>query len=34
MSEHTRLDRIRNEVIGDKVGVTHVEEKMWEARLR
>nr|XP_009774571.1 PREDICTED: uncharacterized protein LOC104224587 [Nicotiana sylvestris] len=32
--EHTRLDKIRNDVIQDKVGVTHVEEKMLEARLR
>ncbi|XP_070005819.1 uncharacterized protein [Nicotiana sylvestris] len=34
MCGHTRLDRIRNEVIRDKVGVSHVEAKMHEARLR
>nr|XP_016475021.1 PREDICTED: uncharacterized protein LOC107796733 [Nicotiana tabacum] len=27
-------DRIRNEVIRDKVGVTSVEDKLWESRLR
>ncbi|XP_070008330.1 uncharacterized protein [Nicotiana sylvestris] len=31
---HTRLDRIRNEVIQNKVGVAPVEAKMREARLR
>nr|XP_016492426.1 PREDICTED: uncharacterized protein LOC107811950 [Nicotiana tabacum] len=31
---HTKLDRIRNEVIRDKVGVASVEAKMREARLR
>ena len=31
---HTRLDRIRNEVIRDKIGVTFIEEKIGEARLR
>ncbi|XP_019259063.1 PREDICTED: uncharacterized protein LOC109237238 [Nicotiana attenuata] len=31
---HTRLDRIRNEVIRDKVGVAPVEDKMREARLK
>ncbi|XP_070042135.1 uncharacterized protein [Nicotiana tomentosiformis] len=34
MSGHTRLDRIRNEVIRDKVGVAPIEDKMQEARLR
>jgi len=34
MCGHTRLDRIRNEVIRDKVGVAPVEAKMREARLR
>ncbi|XP_070042863.1 uncharacterized protein [Nicotiana tomentosiformis] len=34
MCGHTRLDRIRNEVIRDKVGVASVEENMREARLR
>ncbi|XP_070004146.1 uncharacterized protein [Nicotiana sylvestris] len=34
MYGHTRLDRIRNEVIRDKVGVASVEAKMHEARLR
>ncbi|XP_075096420.1 uncharacterized protein LOC142174513 [Nicotiana tabacum] len=34
MCGHTRLDRIRNEVIQDKVGVAPVEAKMSEARLR
>ena len=31
---HTRLDRIRNEVIRGKVGVASIEDKMREARLR
>ena len=31
---HTRLDRIRNEVIGDKIGVIPIEDKMGEIRLR
>ncbi|XP_070002244.1 uncharacterized protein [Nicotiana sylvestris] len=31
---HTRLDKIRNEVIRDKVGVAPVEAKMREARFR
>ncbi|XP_070025393.1 uncharacterized protein [Nicotiana sylvestris] len=31
---HTRLDRIRNEVIRDKMTVTPMEEKIQEARLR
>ncbi|XP_070002242.1 uncharacterized protein [Nicotiana sylvestris] len=31
---HTRLDKIRNEVIRDKVGVAPVESKMREARFR
>nr|XP_016499874.1 PREDICTED: uncharacterized protein LOC107818383 [Nicotiana tabacum] len=34
MCRHTRLDRIQNEVIQDKVGVAIIEDKMWEARLR
>ncbi|XP_070026368.1 uncharacterized protein [Nicotiana sylvestris] len=34
MCGHTRLDRIKNEVIRDKVGVAHVEAKMREAMLR
>ena len=31
---HTRLDRIRNEVIRGKIGVASIEDKMREARLR
>ena len=31
---YTRLDRIRNEVIRDKIGVTSIENKIREARLR
>ncbi|XP_070032752.1 uncharacterized protein [Nicotiana tomentosiformis] len=34
MCKHTRLDRIRNEVIRDKVCVAPIEDKMQEARLR
>ncbi|XP_070031589.1 uncharacterized protein [Nicotiana tomentosiformis] len=34
MCEHTRIDRIRNEVIRDKVGVAPIEDKMWEVRLK
>nr|XP_016492993.1 PREDICTED: angio-associated migratory cell protein-like [Nicotiana tabacum] len=34
MFEHTRLDKIRNEVIWKKVGVAPVEDKMREARFR
>ncbi|XP_009630856.3 ethylene-responsive transcription factor 3-like [Nicotiana tomentosiformis] len=34
MCEHTRLDRIKNKVIRDKVGVTPIEDKMREVRLR
>ncbi|XP_070029897.1 uncharacterized protein [Nicotiana sylvestris] len=34
MCEHTRLDRIMNEVIRDKVGVAPMEEKMREERLK
>jgi len=30
---HTRLYKIRNEVIGDKIGVVSIEDKMKEARL-
>lgn len=32
--EHTRSDKIRNKVIGEKVGVTSVENKMREAKYR
>ncbi|XP_070034531.1 uncharacterized protein [Nicotiana tomentosiformis] len=34
MCRHTMLDRIRNEVIRDKVGVAPIEDKMREARLK
>ncbi|XP_070049706.1 uncharacterized protein [Nicotiana tomentosiformis] len=34
MCGRTRRDRIRNEVIRDKVGVASVEDKMQESRLR
>ncbi|XP_016482341.1 uncharacterized protein LOC107803216 [Nicotiana tabacum] len=34
MCEHTRLDRIRNKVIRDKVRVAPLEEKMREEKLR
>jgi len=34
MCDHTRLDNIRNEVIRDKVGVTHIKNKMGETRVR
>lgn len=34
MCGYTRLDRIRNEVIREKVGVAPIEDKMREARLR
>nr|XP_016490349.1 PREDICTED: uncharacterized protein LOC107810121 [Nicotiana tabacum] len=34
MCRPTRLDNIRNKVIREKVGVAHVEDKIWEARLR
>ena len=34
MCEYTRLDRIRNEVIREKVGVASIEDKMRETRLR
>jgi len=30
---HTRLDRIRNKVIRDKIGVASIKDKMREARL-
>ena len=30
---HTRIDKIRNEVIRDKIGVTSIEDKIREARL-
>jgi len=31
---HTRLDKIRNEVIRSKIGVASIEDKIREARLR
>ncbi|KAK8956529.1 hypothetical protein KSP39_PZI001303 [Platanthera zijinensis] len=34
MCGHTRLDKIRNEYIRDKIGVAPIAEKMREARLR
>ena len=34
MYVYTRLDRIRNEVIMEKVGVVPIEEKLRETRLR
>ena len=34
MSGHTRLDRIRNECIREKIGVAPIEEKMVKSRLR
>ena len=34
MCDFTRLDRIRNVVIGERVGVTPLEEKLRETRLR
>lgn len=34
MCGHTRKDRLRNEVIREKVGVASIEEKMRENRLR
>ena len=34
MSRHTRKDKFRNDYIQKKVGVTLIEEKMTEARLR
>ncbi|XP_070014878.1 uncharacterized protein [Nicotiana sylvestris] len=34
MCGYTRMDKIRNEDIREKVGVTPVDDKMWEARLR
>ncbi|XP_070013802.1 uncharacterized protein [Nicotiana sylvestris] len=34
MCRHTKLDKIRNEVIREKVGVAPVDEKMREARPR
>ncbi|XP_070008469.1 uncharacterized protein [Nicotiana sylvestris] len=34
MYEYTRRDKIRNEVIRDKVGVASLEDKMRESRLR
>ena len=33
MCGHTRLDKIRNEVIKSKIGVAAIEDKMREARL-
>lgn len=34
MCRHTRKDKIRNEVIQEKVGVASIADKMKEARLR
>lgn len=34
MCGHTKLDKMRNEDIREKVGVASVNDKMWEARLR
>ncbi|XP_070041089.1 uncharacterized protein [Nicotiana tomentosiformis] len=34
MCGHTYKDKIRNKVIGEKVGVAPVEDKLWESRLR
>jgi len=34
MCGHTRFDKIRNEVIRDKVEVTSIEDKIRETRLR
>ncbi|XP_070025856.1 uncharacterized protein [Nicotiana sylvestris] len=34
MCEHTKMDKIRNEAIREKVGVAPLEDKMREARLR
>lgn len=34
MCAHTRKDKIRNEVIRDKVGVAPLEDKMRKSRLR
>jgi len=34
MCGHTRLDKIRNEVIRDKIKVESIEDKIGEARLR
>jgi len=34
MCAYTRLDRIRNEVIREKVGVAFIQDKMRETRLR
>ena len=34
MYAHTRLDRVKNEVITDKVKVVHINDKMRENRLR
>lgn len=31
---HTRLDKVRNEVVRSKVGVTNIKDKMREVRLR
>ena len=33
MSDHTRMDHIRNEVIRSKVGITPIEDKMRKGRL-
>ncbi|XP_070003183.1 uncharacterized protein [Nicotiana sylvestris] len=34
MCGHTRMDKIRNDDIREKVHVAPIEDKMWEARLR
>jgi len=34
MCDHTRLDRIRNEMIKDKIGVTLIEDEMRWVGLR
>ena len=34
MSGHTELDRIKNEVIREKLGVSPIENKMRELRIR
>ncbi|CAH9081006.1 unnamed protein product [Cuscuta epithymum] len=34
MCGHTRKERLKNEIIRQKVGVAHIEDKMQESRLR